>query len=206
MWYDLLSHVYDRSLDGLYAPYRALVAEALGDVRGRLVLDVACGTGQGLGALVEAVGPTGHVVGIDTSAGMLKKATARVKAAAWPNVTLAHGDATAFDVSHLRHTSGSEDADGVACCLALTVFDDWEDAFARTFEDLKSGGRYVILDGHNAAPSLSDRAVEWTAQADLRREVWRPLEAATRDFALRDLAADPRRVGGRRFLASGTKP
>ena len=206
MWYDLLAPAYDRSLDALYRPHRAAVAAALGDVRGRLVLDIACGTGQAFEALVEAVGPGGHVVGIDASAGMLKRATARVKAAGWPNVTLARGDAHAFDVSHLRHTSGAEDADGVVACLALTVLDDLEAAFARTFDDLKPGGRYVILDVHNPAPTLRDRVAEWVAQADIRREVWRLLEAATPDFEMRDLDADRVRIGGRLFLASGTKP
>ena len=206
MWYDLFSRVYDRSVEDLYRPHRRAVAEALGDVHGRLVLDIACGTGQSLPALVEAVGPTGHVVGIDASAGMLAKATARVKAAAWPNVTLARGDAHAFDVSHLRHTSGATDADGVVAALALTVFDDWEAAFDRTYDDLTPGGRYVILDVHNAAPTLRARVAGWVAEADTSREVWRRLAERTRDFEMRDLDADPVRVGGRLFLASGTKP
>lgn len=206
MWYDLFSHVYDGSLDALYRPHRRAVADALGDVKGRLVLDIACGTGQSLPELVEAVGPTGHVVGLDASKGMLAKATARVQAAGWPNVTLAHGDAHAFDVSHLRHTSGATDADAVVACLALTVFDDWEAAFTRTYDDLKPGGRYVILDVHNPTPGLRDRVSAWVAQADTSREVWRRLAEQTRDFAMRDLDADPARVGGRLFLASGTKP
>lgn len=172
---------------------------------GARVLVVACGTGQCLDVLVTAVGPTGHVVGLDASTGMLAKAKARVEAAGWPNVTLARGDAETFDVSHLRMTSGAEDADAVVCALALTTIDDWEDAFARTFDDLKPGGRYVIFDVHAPQRSLRTRLVERLADADLGREVWRPLEAACPDFARRVLSTDAA-FGGTLYLATGTKP
>ena len=55
---------------------------------GETVLDVACGTGLSLSPLVEAVGPSGRVVGVEVSAEMLRQAQARVERSGWRNVTL----------------------------------------------------------------------------------------------------------------------
>jgi demethylmenaquinone methyltransferase/2-methoxy-6-polyprenyl-1,4-benzoquinol methylase len=55
---------------------------------GETVLDVACGTGLSLELLVGAVGPSGHVVGVEVSRDMLARATERVARAGWSNVTL----------------------------------------------------------------------------------------------------------------------
>ena len=42
--------------------------------RGERVLEVGCGTGRNLALLREAVGPEGHVYGVDLSDGMLAEA------------------------------------------------------------------------------------------------------------------------------------
>jgi demethylmenaquinone methyltransferase/2-methoxy-6-polyprenyl-1,4-benzoquinol methylase len=62
----------------------ALLALKPGDT----VLDVACGTGLMLGALRDAVGPKGRVVGVEASSEMITRARSRVIAADWNNVTL----------------------------------------------------------------------------------------------------------------------
>ena len=46
---------------------------------GDLALDVGCGTGRALPALAAAVGPTGRVLGLDLTPGMLTEACAKVK-------------------------------------------------------------------------------------------------------------------------------
>ncbi len=55
---------------------------------GESVLDVACGTGLSLPLLVEAVGASGRVVGVEVSPDMICRARLRVAAAGWENVTL----------------------------------------------------------------------------------------------------------------------
>lgn len=55
---------------------------------GHVVLDVGCGTGASLSRLVASVGPTGRVVGVDQSPGMLEVAAKRIEAAGWTNVEL----------------------------------------------------------------------------------------------------------------------
>ena len=53
---------------------RAKAVKRLGLKPGDKVLEVGCGTGRSLRRLVEAVGPTGEVFGVDCCAAMLAKA------------------------------------------------------------------------------------------------------------------------------------
>ena len=63
---------------------------------GDRVLEIGCGTGRNLPALRAAVGDTGHVYGIDLSAGMLTRARSLLDRHQWRNVTLVHGDAVDY--------------------------------------------------------------------------------------------------------------
>jgi demethylmenaquinone methyltransferase/2-methoxy-6-polyprenyl-1,4-benzoquinol methylase len=57
------------------------------------VLDIGCGTGLSFAQLVEAVGPTGRVTGVDVSEEMAALAQARVDDAGWDNVSIVVGEA-----------------------------------------------------------------------------------------------------------------
>lgn len=201
MWYDLFSLVYDRALEDLYAPFRPAAVEALRLGDGAAVLDLPCGTGQSLDLLVPAVGPTGTVIGVDASRGMLRRARRRVDRAGWDTVSLVH--ATAADASPAR--LGVEGVDGVLCALGLTALPDWEATFDRLFEVLRPGGRFVLFDVYAAERTKETRSVELVARADLSREAWRPLEARCADFSRDILPADPKTFGGELYVASGTK-
>lgn len=205
MWYDLFALVYDPALEALYAPFRPLAVDALRLRPGDAVLDVPCGTGQSLPALVEAVGEPGHIVGVDASAGMLRKAERRAERAGWASVTLLHR--SVHDLSHAPPEAGGPTSfDGVLCALGLTAFPDWERAFATLWGLLRPGGRFAILDVHAESRTFQTRSVELLARADLSRRTWAPLEAVATEFERRELDADPAKMGGTLFLASGTKP
>jgi ubiquinone/menaquinone biosynthesis C-methylase UbiE len=205
-WYDLFSYTYDRSLEALYRPYRVQALAALGAGPGATVLDLACGTGQNFDLLVAAVGPEGRVVGVDLSAGMLRQARRRADRAGWHHVTLARGDAQQLTPAWLREATGVEAVDGAVCTLGLSAMPAWEAAFQRSFDLLRPGGRYVLLDVHAARRVFQTRVVELMARADLSREVWTPLRQACPDFRLDELGGSPRTFGGTLFVASGTKP
>jgi len=55
---------------------------------GETIVDVACGTGLNLGALRNAVGPAGRVVGVEPSPDMLAVARARLAERGWGDVEL----------------------------------------------------------------------------------------------------------------------
>jgi ubiquinone/menaquinone biosynthesis C-methylase UbiE len=91
--YDRIATKYDRDAGQQSGRFSRIVegarkraVAALELEPGQTVLDVGCGTGASLSRLVAAVGPTGRVVGVDQSAGMLGVAAKRIEAAGWTNV------------------------------------------------------------------------------------------------------------------------
>ena len=201
MWYDLFSLVYDRALEDLYRPFRPAAVEALRLRPGDAVLDVPCGTGQSLDGLAATVGPTGRVLGVDRSAGMLRRARRR---AAGP-VTLRRAPASAVDAALLDEAIDRPDIDGVLCALGLTALPDWEATFERLFALVRPGGRFVLFDVYAAERTRRTRAVERVAQADLSRRVWEPLADRSAEFGRDVLPADASTFGGELYVAWGTK-
>lgn len=85
--YDQLAPDYDRAtrrIDGV----RAKAIAALRLQPGETVLDAGCGTGFCFTAIEAAVGPTGHLIGMEPAPAMLALARGRADANGWRNVTL----------------------------------------------------------------------------------------------------------------------
>ena len=85
--YDELAPSYDyatRRIDGV----RARAIEALELKPGDVVLDAGCGTGFCFEMIQNAIGPAGHLIGIEPSPAMMAKARGRAEQAGWRNVTL----------------------------------------------------------------------------------------------------------------------
>ena len=205
MWYDLFSLVYDRALEDLYAPFRPAAVDALRLSPGASVLDLPCGTGQSLDLLAPAVGPSGSVLGVGASAGMLRQARRRVERAGWGHVALRQARAADVDADVLDEGLGQCEVDGVLCALGLTALPEWEATFDRLFALLRPGGRFVLFDVYAPDRTRQTRAVEWVARADLARRAWHPLARRCRDAERRVQPADPATFGGELYVAAGTK-
>lgn len=83
--------------DILQLPFERLRARAIAQLHLRLgatVLDVGCGTGSSFPALMQTIGPHGHVVGVERNMSLLAHAQARIDLARWRNVDLVAADAT----------------------------------------------------------------------------------------------------------------
>lgn len=195
-WYDLFARTYDAQLEALYRPYRPAALDALRLTPGDTVLDLACGTGQNFDGLRERLGPTGHAIGIDASAGMLAKARARADRLGL-DAELRHEDATAASYPPV---------DAVLATLAFTALPDPDAAFARALDALRPGGRFVLLDVVAERRTLQKWMVEKIARADLSRRPWTLLETHLDDAARTDLNAPARTFGGTLYVAAGTKP
>lgn len=78
---------YDLEL-ALFEPIRRQAISRLALRSGDTVLDVGCGTGLSLEALVLGAGSTGRIIGIEQSPPMLEQARQRVRAHGWKNVRL----------------------------------------------------------------------------------------------------------------------
>jgi SAM-dependent methyltransferase len=199
-WYDVFSRFYDAQLEPLYAGARTRAAEVLAPDAQSVVLDLPCGTGQSFGPIL-ARGATASVIGVDLSPGMVRIAKARVAAQGGQNVSADVGDVHALD----RVNGVPAQVDRIHVFLGMSVFPEWEAAFAKLWDRLAPGGRIVLVDVYAETKGLQSHLVELVARADLSRKFWEPLERVAADFHREALPAK-KEYGGTLFLATGTKP
>lgn len=117
---------------------RGKAVRALNVKVGDRVLEVGCGTGRNLRRLVEAVGDTGQVYGVDLSEGMLARAEALAARHRWPNVRLLHEDAAEYVLP--------EPVDGALFSLSYATMPHRDTVLRHAWNQLKPGGRLVIMD------------------------------------------------------------
>lgn len=137
-WYDLVS------AEAVYRVGRLTAIPALGLEEGDRVLDVGCGTGLNLPLLLDAVGRTGQVVGLDRSPQMLAVAAAKAADRGADNVTFVPVDATQLVPEALPETARTFDA--VLFTYSLSLMPRWRQAWSGALAVLKPGGRAAIVD------------------------------------------------------------
>jgi ubiquinone/menaquinone biosynthesis C-methylase UbiE len=138
--YDRIARTYG-TLEPLYLifpPARRRAVAALGLKPGDTVLEIGAGTGRNFPYLAEAVGPTGTVIGVDASPGMLAEARKLIERNGWSNVELLHQDATQLEVDR--------DVDGVLFSLSYSAMPEPRPALARAWERLRPSSRVVVMD------------------------------------------------------------
>lgn len=137
---------------------RQLARAALAAGPGERMLDVGCGPGFFCAELLEEVGSSGAVVGIDASPQMLSLARRRCESHG--NAAFQEADATALPV---------EDAsfDGALCVQVLEYVREYPSALAELYRALRPGGRAVVWDTdwatvswHSTDPSRMRRVLE----------------------------------------------
>ena len=110
------------------------------DVRtGDAVLDIGCGAGNNLPDLRAAVGPTGQVVGIDYSTGMLARAERQIRNHGWDNVVARQVDFTRTEIEADRF-------DAALASFSLSAMPDVPTALANAHTALRPGGRLFVID------------------------------------------------------------
>ncbi|NOK62247.1 MAG: hypothetical protein GFH27_549327n77 [Chloroflexi bacterium AL-W] len=83
--------------DILQLPFERLRAHAIDQLQlrfGATVLDVGCGSGSSFPALIQTIGPHGHLLGIERNITRLAHAQAKITRAQWQNIDLVAADAT----------------------------------------------------------------------------------------------------------------
>lgn len=125
---------YERFLvDPLFRPFAAILIDEAGVAPGDALLDIACGTGIVARLALERLGPTGRVVGIDSSSGMLTIARQLEPAIDWREgnaISLPLRERECFDV--------------VLCHHGLQFFPDRTSALREMHRALRPGGRLGI--------------------------------------------------------------
>jgi SAM-dependent methyltransferase len=133
---------YDRLLQAGSGPHQLAVATTLrlaGDIRGAVVLDLACGQGLATRALAKA--GAAAVTGVDVTAEMID--AARRHEAGEPL-----GIRYLIDDAQSLEKLPTESFDLVTCQLALMDIPDLTSALAAAARVLRSGGTFVFVIGH----------------------------------------------------------
>lgn len=133
--YDLTRKYYllgrDRLIDGLDVP------------AGGTVLELGCGTGRNI-VLATRRYPDARFFGLDISAEMLETAGAAIaREGLVDRVTLAQGDATAFDARALFGHSGF---DRVFVSYSLSMIPGWEKTVSAALAALSPSGSLHVVD------------------------------------------------------------
>jgi ubiquinone/menaquinone biosynthesis C-methylase UbiE len=114
------------------------LATALGDLAGKSVLEVGCGTGDDAREVAALVGPTGKVVGTDLSGTMIDEARRRSAGSDLPI------DFRIADLAGLDFPDGTFDGAWAKLVLMHTV--DIETALDELVRVLRPGGRIAVFD------------------------------------------------------------
>ena len=138
--YDRLARFY-RFIEPLYLifpPARRRAVAALGVRPGATVLEIGAGTGRNFRYLIEAVGPTGTILAVDASPGMLAEAQRLIDQNGWSNIELLCQDASRLEIDR--------EVDGVLFSLSYSAIPDPGPALSRGWERLRPGGSVVVMD------------------------------------------------------------
>lgn len=115
--------------------WRRVMTEGLGDIAGKKVLDLACGTGE-ISRMLLDLGA--RVTGVDFAEPMLARAKAKLRSRDWTGIL---GDAERLDELRPESFDGA-----ITRHLAWTLTDPLA-AYAAILRVLKPGARLLIIDG-----------------------------------------------------------
>ncbi|MGR9086559.1 MAG: class I SAM-dependent methyltransferase [Gammaproteobacteria bacterium] len=118
--------------------YRKRAISALGLNPGDTVVEIGCGTGLNFPYLLESIGETGRLIGVDLTDAMLDKAKEKIHRNGWQNVELVEADAARYEFP--------DGVQGVVSTFALTLVPEYEQVIDHAARALASGGRLVVAD------------------------------------------------------------
>ena len=165
---------------------------------GDSVLEIGCGTGRNLRFLREAVGPEGHIFGVDLSLGMLSKAKQLCAKRKWTNVTLIHSDASSYTVP--------DTVSGVIFSLSYATIPHHKEVLLHVWNQLQVGRNLVIMDA-KLPPGIRGRLLLPYSVWIMRRTVlgnpfiqpWKELAELTEQFKMEEL------LFGSYYICTGRK-
>lgn len=138
-YYDLALKVFYPLIGLKIGEYRKKAVNYLALKEGDFVIDLGCGTGLCFPLLMEKIGPSGRLVGVDISSEMLSVAEEKVKLAGWSNVKLIHSDIEEFKFPG--------QINGLISTGVFGYLREREKVLDKICKSLVNNGRVVIVDG-----------------------------------------------------------
>lgn len=136
--YDFAVQLY--RLLGLHIEsYRVRAVELLQLRKGDRVVDLGCGTGLNFPLIIERIGSSGRLIGVDLTPEMLECAGQRVEHAGWKNVELVESDIATYDFPDALN--------GVLSTGVFGYVAEYERVIEAAAQALVPGGKLVIVDG-----------------------------------------------------------
>ena len=198
-------HIYDLSRK-YYLIGRDEAIARLRPEPGAGVLEIGCGTGRNLVRAARAY-PQAKFYGLDVSREMLDTAASSIaRTGLGSRITIAEGDATAFEPSTLF---GRERFERVMISYALSMIPQWRAALARALDVVASGGSLHVVDFADCAgwPGPFKSALRsWLAAFDVspRDDLGATLAALSAERGL--VSATEAWRGGYVLLATARSP
>ncbi len=131
---------YDLPISHMFRKYKEKVFDVSSLKRGDKVLVYCCGTGLDFPEIEKKIGDEGHIVRVDFSREMLRRAELRIVKQKWNNVELIEADVTAFAFDN------EELFDVGICTLGLSIIPEYKAAYYSLVSKVKAGGEIVIGD------------------------------------------------------------
>ncbi len=144
-FFDRVAGQYDRSGPRFFSYFGKRMVDLADLPKNAQVLDLASGRGAVLFPAAAAVGPLGHVTGVDLSEQMVMELTQEIQRLELPNITVHQ-----MDVEDLQFSDASFDF--VLCGFGLFFFPQLERALAEIRRVLRPNGRIAV--------SLWDRSMD----------------------------------------------
>jgi ubiquinone/menaquinone biosynthesis C-methylase UbiE len=161
--YNAAADTFDAAPLSFWIRYGQRTIDQLNLQPGDRVLDVCCGTGASAIPAAIAVGPTGSVLGVDVSEGLL--GLARAKTQHLDNITFRNHDCMALDLP-----DGSFDA--IVCVFGIFFLPDMTAALRELWRMVKPGGKLAITSWGKACFDPANQ-VMWDAVKAERPDLYR---------------------------------
>jgi demethylmenaquinone methyltransferase/2-methoxy-6-polyprenyl-1,4-benzoquinol methylase len=204
--YDRKARFYDLAVWAYYlvgmpiGKWRRMGIDAPHLQPGDTVVEVGCGTGLNFALLQKAVGPSGKIIGIDISEGMIERARAMVRDKGWRNVELVCGSVSGFEFP--------DRVGGIIAMGVLTYEPEFDKVIERGAKALSPGRKWVVLDYKMPsgwqrifAPLFVALGSGFGVSRDLmERHIWEAVERHLKNTKMREL------YGGFVYIISGEAP
>ena len=157
--YNKLSRWYDLMAGGYESKYSMQGIKLLNPQPGDAILEVGFGTGHSFASLVQSVGGSGAVYGIELSEGMIREAKSRVdKQGIDRSVNIVQGDVLEMPFKQAVF-------DGIFISFTLEIFgdDEIQNVLDRCKHCLRSDGKLCVVSmSKHGGNRVMQKAYEWS--------------------------------------------